>query len=261
MRIAKHLTIQDYFKNRVSACFQPRTCNRMETVAGSPNSEPPFSKILAGAQTFSVDNARGLSIQDYMQRRIASRSSTCIARLQSTDSLQALIPESARGTPVDQNAFSHAEIQKEAPSAAQVPQANTEEEGKRKILASIKKAAGQLGLPVSLIRAVVKAESNYQVRALSPAGAQGLMQLMPETARELGVTDPFDIDQNIRAGAQYLRNMLDRFNGDIHLALSAYNAGPGTVDRFAGHVPYAETRTYVQRVLRYAERFSSTEVT
>ena len=87
------------------------------------------------------------------------------------------------------------------------------------------------------------------------------MQLMPATARELGVTDPFDIDQNIQGGAQYLRNMLDRFNGDMNLALSAYNSGPGTVAKYAGNVPYAETRTYVQRVLRYAQEFSSPSVT
>ena len=128
-------------------------------------------------------------------------------------------------------------------------------------MASIDRAAAQFGLPTALIKAVVKTESNYQVRAISPAGAQGLMQLMPATARELGVTDPFDIEQNIRGGAQYLRNMLDQFDGDVHLALSAYNAGPGTVARYAGNVPFAETRAYVQRVLRYAEAFSSPEVT
>lgn len=130
-------------------------------------------------------------------------------------------------------------------------------EGKDKILASIDRAAARYKLPTALIEAVVKAESNYRVRAVSPAGAQGLMQLMPATAKELGVEDPFDIEQNIDGGAQYLRNMLNRFDGDMGLALSAYNAGPGTVARYRGQVPYAETQSYVRRVLRYVQEFSA----
>jgi soluble lytic murein transglycosylase-like protein len=128
----------------------------------------------------------------------------------------------------------------------------TRNEDQQSILASIQKAAALYHLPAALIQAVIKAESGFQVRAVSPAGAQGLMQLMPDTAKDLGVNDPFDIDENIHAGARYLRNMLDRFNGDIRLALGAYNAGPATVLRHNGHVPYKETQAYVRRVLRYA---------
>jgi len=103
-----------------------------------------------------------------------------------------------------------------------------------------------------LIRGVIQAESNFRVGAVSRAGAQGLMQLMPSTAKELGVTKPFDIDQNIDGGARYLRKMLDRFGGDVKLALAAYNAGPGTVRKYAGNVPYRETIQYVDRVLRFS---------
>ena len=117
---------------------------------------------------------------------------------------------------------------------------------------SVQQAAAKYNLSPELIRGVIRAESNFRVDAVSSAGAQGLMQLMPETARELGVTNPLDIQQNIDGGARYLRQMLDRFGGNLKRALAAYNAGPGAVEQFNGDVPYSETREYVQRVLRYA---------
>jgi soluble lytic murein transglycosylase-like protein len=80
------------------------------------------------------------------------------------------------------------------------------------------------------------------------------MQLMPATAKELGVTKPFDIDQNIDGGSRYLRKMLDSFGGDVKLALAAYNAGPGTVRKYGGNVPYQETIQYINRVLRFSEQ-------
>jgi soluble lytic murein transglycosylase-like protein len=107
-----------------------------------------------------------------------------------------------------------------------------------------------------LIKGVIRAESNFQVDAVSRAGAQGLMQLMPGTAKELSVTRPFDIDQNIDGGTRYLRKMLDSFGGDVKLALAAYNAGPGTVRKYAGNVPYQETTQYINRVLRFSEQTS-----
>jgi hypothetical protein len=117
---------------------------------------------------------------------------------------------------------------------------------------SINRASRKYDLPSKLIRGVIKAESDFQVRAESSAGALGLMQLMPSTAEELGVKDPFDIDQNIDGGARYLKRMLDRFGNDTRKALSAYNAGPGTVERYDGDVPYKETRQYVEKVLEFA---------
>jgi hypothetical protein len=117
---------------------------------------------------------------------------------------------------------------------------------------SINRASRKYDLPSKLIRGVIKAESNFQVRAESSAGALGLMQLMPLTAEELGVTDPFDIDQNIDGGSRYLKNMLERFGNDTRKALAAYNAGPGTVERYDGDVPYKETRQYVEKVLEFS---------
>ena len=120
---------------------------------------------------------------------------------------------------------------------------------------SIRKAAAKYNLPGSLIKAVIKAESNFDAAAVSTAGARGLMQLMPATAEELGVNDSFDIEQNIDGGSHYLRKMLDKFGGNIKLALAAYNSGPGTVQKYNGNVPYPETQDYVKRVMRFSTMF------
>lgn len=114
-------------------------------------------------------------------------------------------------------------------------------------------AAVDQQLPPELIRSVAKAESHFRENAISSKGALGLMQLMPSTARELGV-DPARADQNAEGGARYLRELLLKYHGDSALALAAYNAGPGAVDRFGGVPPYLETRRYVQKVLREYER-------
>lgn len=110
-------------------------------------------------------------------------------------------------------------------------------------------AARRHGLDPALVLAVVKVESAFRPQAVSPKGAQGLMQLMPPTARDLGVEDAFDPEQNLDGGARYLRQLLIRYKGDVKRALAAYNAGPGAVDRHKGIPPYRETRQYVRRVL------------
>ena len=112
----------------------------------------------------------------------------------------------------------------------------------------IKKASNSSGVPAELVWAVVSAESNFNYRAISPRGALGLMQLMPETAAELGVRDPFDPEENITAGAKYLRQLLKQHN-DMGHALAAYNAGPATVARHKGIPPFEETRKYVAKVM------------
>ena len=124
---------------------------------------------------------------------------------------------------------------------------------RQKIYKSVKEASAKYNLPTNVMIGVIKAESDFQVRTVSSKGAQGLMQLMPETAKELGVKDPFDIDQNIDGGARYLRKMLDLFGGDLKLALAAYNSGPETVKRYNGIPPYKETTRYVERVFKFSK--------
>jgi soluble lytic murein transglycosylase-like protein len=118
----------------------------------------------------------------------------------------------------------------------------------------IRLTAAEHRVSPALVKAVIAAESSFNQLAVSKKGAQGLMQLMPQTAAELGVMDAFSADQNVDGGARYLREMLDRY-GDLHRAIAAYNAGPTAVDRYRGIPPYRETRDYVKRVLTYYRHY------
>lgn len=122
--------------------------------------------------------------------------------------------------------------------------------GNRAVSEVIRQYASQFKLEEALIRAVIKVESDYNPLAVSRKGAMGMMQLIPETARLMKVADPYNMEENIRGGSRYLRLMLDEF-GEIELALAAYNAGPGAVRRYRGIPPYAETRSYVEKVKKF----------
>jgi len=137
--------------------------------------------------------------------------------------------------PEDQFAFPVAP----SPVVSTVPYANL-----------IHAAAARHGLDEKLVTKVIAAESNFNPRAVSPKQARGLMQLMPQTAALLSVRDVFDPAQNIDAGTRYLRALLDKYKGDLRLALAAYNAGPDMVEKYGGVPPFAETQNYVDKILR-----------
>ncbi len=256
-------TIQDYFKQAgVSLDGARRRSVSQTSLKGSEND---FSRILAGAharaQREGAAAGGARTIADYRKAPVAAKAPMARAPV---------VPRAATEPPAfaavaapaitaagigATDSQSSAGTDTPAPASFQVPSVSRQgptESVNRQINECIEKAAADYRLPAELIRGVIQAESNFQVSAQSPAGAQGLMQLMPATARELGVDDPFDIRQNIDGGARYLRQMLDLFDGDVKQALSAYNAGPGTVMKYDGQVPYPETRNYVRKVMRYA---------
>jgi soluble lytic murein transglycosylase-like protein len=217
-----------------------------------------LSRIRQKAAPATLPPQRGRGIADYLKTpvtsRVLKRSAPAPQTAEGTHPSIGKLEESSRPADAAKPSLQPAHGRNDASSTANpaiIPQS-------RKISESIHTAADAYDLPPGLIRAIIQAESGFDVRAISQDGAKGLMQLMPDTARELGVADPFDIEQNIDGGARYLRKMLDRYDGNLKLALAAYNAGPGAVDRYGGRVPpFAETRAYVQKVLKFNRQLST----
>lgn len=241
-----HKTIQDY--------LHPAQRPSKRETARTPRAQR-FGTILNNlaqeGQAAGLRRQCGLSVRDYMALQLDPRR-TEISAVRPVDHPTPSLAKEGADEPV---AGTTADADPRSSSPAKTP---SPMEAEASLATAIEKAAATYRLPAKLIRSVIQCESNFDAQARSHAGAQGLMQLMPATARDLGVTDPFDIGQNIDGGARYLRQMLDRFDGDVALALAAYNAGPGTVSRYGGIPPYRETQAYVRKVLHLADLSSQT---
>jgi soluble lytic murein transglycosylase-like protein len=257
MAVERPLTIRDYIEPRRAAVAGARIAREVSRAAGS------FKDLLSReAAPKKAGPVSALGLSDYFARPVmftqASRLEAAGGRIGSTTAAPTEAPKAADAEPNRRqagpaDAMGRRRRLREAAGGVRLDahRGRPPAAGSDAIEQAIQQAASRYNLSANLIRSVIRAESAFRPDAVSPAGAQGLMQLMPETAKELGVADPFDVRQNIDGGARYLRQMLDRFDGNIRLALSAYNAGPGAVEKYEGQVPYAETRDYVKRVLRF----------
>lgn len=266
MSTGNHLSVRDYFDQVLFG----RTTTRKAISTGKTESSggKTFQQLLTslGNQqaNYRGNKPTGLKVTDYLSNPVHVKchyiyrnSPASSANKEGTANKAASTPVAAPDDDSVDKTIQKSREKSETPqtmaSSAVSPTQSALIEG-LVIEKNIHTAARKYELPPELLRGVIRAESNYQVRAVSHAGAQGLMQLMPGTAKELGVDNPFDIEQNINGGARYLRKMLDKFDGDIKLALAAYNAGPGAVEKYGGEVPpYQETERYVDKVLRFSK--------
>lgn len=266
-----HLTVRDYFDQVLVGNTTKREVNFPAEVNASGSAS--FHGILTsfGNQRLYQDNLKptGLTVVDYLKNPVRIKCQFNHRMLSKVPGKNVIQAESSQGLPEPLPSSQSTETnpvtsrlknssQACRNSFAPIPPDNQTVSNESLIIErSVRQAARRYDLPPGLIKGVIRAESNFQVAAVSPAGAQGLMQLMPETAKELGVRNPFDIEENIDGGARYLRQMLDSFGGDVKVALAAYNAGPGAVAKYGGRIPpYQETEQYVSRVLKFSRQMA-----
>lgn len=222
-------------------------CDNVLTVRWTAVAGVVLASMPLGAE--SAPPLEPVRFAPYSQERTVGPSMERVYRIQADEESGRLVRRAVRKSPGSMQS-------REAVGTREVVQGGSRASAKAPDLdlnSLVRRAASQLDVEPELIHAVIRQESGYDPYAVSHKGAKGLMQLMPATAKRFGVKDVFDPAENVQGGVKYLRQLLDRYDGDRRLALAAYNAGEGAVDRFGGIPPYRETQDYVDRIVGASE--------